>query len=45
VSGQEKETARMDARLLMARESFLVGELVSGSDDDTAAIQPLQSSQ
>jgi hypothetical protein len=44
VSGQEKETARLDARLLMARESFLVGELVSGLDDDTAAIQRLQSS-
>ena len=42
VCWQESETARLDERLVMARESFLVGQLVSGSDDDVA-IQRLQS--
>jgi len=40
----ERETARFDLRLILARESFLVGHLVSGGDtDDSHAIKRLMS--
>jgi len=38
----EKETARNDVRLLLARESFLVGQLVADADD-SLSIQRLKS--
>ena len=38
----EKETARHDVRLLLARESFLVGQLVADADD-SLSIQRLKS--